>query len=230
MRDSINLRNAFGAAARPTCVRLAVLLAVLSATAYAGNRNELTLGGGTRALRSNSANAVTDESLGNGNLTYGRRIDIELIPRLETWVTGGFHWGGTDGALFQMSTEIDTLGFTAGGRLRYLLHPNLAVAARLDLGTARTALAIDGAGHRVSDSGWGGTFGGAVGVDAYAIAHRTFSFGARIELGYVAMTSPALSPREDQDDTMIHLDAQQASIGHLDLGGRYFSFSMLGTF
>lgn len=211
-------------------MRAFLLLAVLSATAHAGDHNELTFGGGSRALRSNSANAVTDESLANGYLSYGRRLDITLVPQLETWVTGGFTWGATDGTLFQMDTEIDTLGFTGGGRLRYVLHPNLAVAARVDLGTARTSLAIDGLGHRVSDSGWGAMFGGAVGIDAYAIAHRTFSFGLRVELGYLAMTSPSLAPREEQDDTMIHLDAQQASIGSLDLGGRYLSFSMLGTF
>jgi hypothetical protein len=211
-------------------MRAFLYVAILSATAYAGNRNELTLGAGSRALRSNSANAVTDDSLANGYLSYGRRLDLTLVPQLETWVTGGFTWGATEGALFQMDTEIDTLGFTGGGRLRYVLHPNLAVAARLDVGTVRTALALDGLGHRVSDAGWGAMFGGAVGVDAYAIAHPTFSLGLRVELGYVTMTSPALSPREEQDDSMIHLDAQQASIGHLDLGGRYLSFSMLGTF
>lgn len=209
---------------------LALLLAATTA-AHAGDHNELTLGGGARALRSHSANAVTSDSLGHGELAYGRRLDLTLIPKLETWLTAGFNWGGASGTLFQsMATEVDTLGFTGGARARYVLHPNFAATARLDLGTARTALALDGSGHRVSDAGWGATAGAAVGADAYLIAHPTFSLGVRFELGYVAMTAPALSPRADEDDSMILLDAQQASIGHLDLGGRYFSVAMISRF
>ena len=62
------------------------------------------------------------------------------------------------------------------------------------------------------------------------IAHPTFSLGVRFEMGYVAMTAPALSPRASEDDSMILLDAQQASIGHLDLGGRYFTVAMISRF
>ena len=143
-------------------MRIALPLASQSSQrrADAGERNELDVRRRVRArCARSSANAVTDDSLANGDLSYGRRLDISLVPRLETWVTGGFTWGATDGTMFQMDTEIDTLGFTGGGRLRYVLHPHLAVAARVDIGTARTSLAIDGIGHRVSDSGWGAMFG-----------------------------------------------------------------------
>ncbi|HVK86455.1 MAG TPA: hypothetical protein VM513_20190 [Kofleriaceae bacterium] len=209
---------------------LALLLAATTA-AHAGDHNELSIGGGGRALRSNSANAVTSDTLSHGELAYGRRLDLSLVPRLQTWLTAGFNWGGASGTLFQsMATEVDTLGFTGGARARYVLHPHFAATARVDLGTARTALALDGNAGRVSDAGWGATFGAALGAEAYMIAHPTFSLGVRFELGYVTMTAPALSPRASEDDSMILLDAQQASIGHLDLGGRYASFAMISRF
>lgn len=206
-------------------------LCLATAAAHAGDHNELTLGTSIRALRSGSANAVTADSLAGGTLTYGRRLDLSLIPELESWLTAGVHWGGAGGVLFQtVTTDVDMLGFTGGARARYVLHPNLVLAARLDLGTARTTLAIEGNGARVTDAGWGATFGGALGLDAYAIAHRSFSLGLRAELGYVAMTAPSLSPREGKDETMLLLDEQQASIGHLDLGGRYVTISAIAQF
>lgn len=212
-------------------MRLAlVLVLATAAAAHAGERNELTIGSGARALRSNSANAVTSDSLGTGTLTYGRRLDLVDVPRLQTWVTGAFSWGAADGALFQMDTAIDTLAFAAGARARYVLHPNLAVGARVELGTARTALALDGGNHHVSDAGWGATFGAALGADLYAIARPKFALGLRFELGYLAMTAPALSPREDGDDSTIMLAGTQASIGHLDLGGRFFTVALVAQF
>jgi hypothetical protein len=212
-------------------MRLALLVLLAATTAAsAGERNELTLGPGTRALRSNSANAVTSDSLITGALTYGRRLDLVDVPRLQTWVTGAFSWGAADGELFHMVTEIDTVAFTAGARARYVLHRNLAVGARVDLGTARTALAVEAGYDHVTDAGWGATLGAAVGADLYAIAHPKFSLGFRFELGYVTMTAPALSPAKDTDDSMILLTGSQASIGHLDLGGRYYTVAMVAQF
>lgn len=217
-------------------MRAAILLAVLATTgtsAFAeGNSNEVSLGSFTRSLRSSSANAVSDENLSGGNLGYSHQLHLDVLPNLQLWGTAGFTWGGATGTMFQtLSTEVDMIGFTAGGRAVYSLHRRVGVSARVDIGTARTALTLRGNDHTVSDSGWGGVSGAAAGLDLLAIAHRSFKLGIRFELGYLTATAPALSPREEQaDETKIELEAMQASIGHLDLGGRYFALTFLSQF
>lgn len=211
-------------------VLLALAITTLAGTAHAGD-NELSLGSYNRALRTGSANAVTDDTLGGGTLAIGRALDLGLFPNLDVWATSAFSWGGADGSMFQtMTTEVDTIALTFGGRARYTVHRRVAVGARLDLGTARTGLTIHGNGHTVSDAAWGGTATAAATLDLLAIAHPAFALGLRVELGYVTMTAPSLSPRADQDDSKILLDEMQASIGGLDLGGRFMSFSVLSQF
>jgi len=207
-----------------------LLVAGATTTASAGN-HEVTFGSFNRALRSSSANAVTDDTLGGGQLGVARALGLGLYPRLEVWATAGFGWGAASGTLFQsMTTEVDTLGFTLGGRARYALHRHLQASARLDLGTARTALSLTGNGHTVSDASWGGTATTALGLDVMLVAKPRFSLGFRFELGYVTATAVALSPREASDSSKIELDAMQASIGRLDLGGRFLSFAILSQF
>lgn len=201
-----------------------------ASSADAGN-TEVTFGSFNRALRSESANAVTDDTLGGLNLGAARKLHLDLLPKLDVWATAGFVWGTAAGTLFQtMTTEVDMLGLTLGGRARYALHRHLHVSARLDLGTARNALTINGNGHTVSDASWGGTVTTAVGLDMMMVARPRFSLGFRFDLGYIAATSVALSPREEGDPSKIELDAMQASIGSLDLGGRFLSFSVLSQF
>lgn len=208
---------------------LAIVLGT-AASVHAGN-TEVTAGSSNRALRSESANAVTDDTLGGVQLGAARKLNLALYPRLEVWATAGFGWGTADGTLFQtMTTEVDTVGFTLGGRARYALHRHLHLSARLDLGTARNALTIEDNGHSVSDASWGATVTTAVGLDMMIVAYPRFSLGFRFDLGYVAATAVALSPREEVDASKIELDAMQASIGRLDLGGRFLAFSVLSQF
>ncbi len=208
---------------------LAILLGS-SVAAHAGN-TELTLGSYNRALRSDSANAVTDETLVGLSTGVARRIPLDLVPKLDLWVTGAFVWGSAEGTLFQtMSTVIDSVGFTVGGRASYAVHRYLHASGRLELGTARNELTIHGNGHWVSDAGWGGTVTTAVALDALVVAKPQFTIGFRFDLGHVAATAVALSPREDGDSSKIELDAMQASIGHLDLGGRFLSLSVISQF
>jgi len=214
-------------------MRTLLLLTILAGTAtsaIAGN-NEITMGSHNRALRTSSANAVTNEILGGGQFGVARHLNLDLHPKLEVWATGGFSWGGAEGNLFQsMTTEVDSYGFTVGGRARYTVHRLLHVSARVDVAPARQSLTIVGNGHTVSDAAWAGTATAAIGVDLMLIAYPRFSFGFRFDLGYVAATGAALSPREEGDDSKIELDAMQASIGKLDLGGRFLAFSVLSQF
>jgi hypothetical protein len=210
---------------------LALTIVLGAATAAHAGNHEITLGSYDRALRSSSANAVTDDTLGGGHLGIARALRLDLYPRLEVWATGGLGWGSAEGTLFQtMTTEVDTIAFTLGGRARYSLHRLLHLSARLDLGTARNELTLHGNGHTVSDAGWGATATTAIGVDLMLVARPRFSLGFRFDLGYVTATAVALSPREEGDSSKIELDAMQASIGHLDLGGRFFAFSVLSQF
>ncbi len=203
---------------------------LLTSAVHAGN-TEVSTGSYNRALRSESANAVTDDTLTGINLGAARKLHLDLFPKLDLWVTAGFVWGVAEGTLFQtMSTTVDTTGLTVGGRASYALHRYLHVSARLDLGTAQSSLQIQGNGHTVSDTGWGGNVTTALGVDVMMVAQPRFALGFRFDLGYVAATAVALSPHDGGDASKIELDAMQASIGHLDLGGRFLSFSVISQF
>ncbi len=211
-------------------MRALVLLLALTSAAHAGN-NELTLGTHSRSLHAPSANAVSEDEMVGGALGIARRLPLVVFPRLDIWATGAMTWGGLEGTLFQtMLTDVGMFGLSAGGRARYELHPHVHVGGRLDLGTSRTSLRLEHAGHVVKDAAWGATATTALTIDLLAVARRQFSFGLRFELGYVAATAPSLSPREDDDETKITLDEMQASIGGLDLGGRFFSFALLSQF
>lgn len=211
-------------------MRIALLVALCAASpAFAGN-NEITIGSTDRSLRTASANAVTSENLGGVQLQVARQIHLDLVSNLQIWGAVGFASTSAEGELFGMPTTIDSLDVTFGGHARYVLHRNFAVMARLDLGPSRSSLAIEGNGHNVADSRWGGSATGALGADVFLIAYPRFSLGMRFEMGYTAHAATALSPAQAESEDMLHLSESQASIGHLDLGGRYYAFSLLSQF
>jgi hypothetical protein len=208
-------------------MRIAILLLVCS-TAYADN--ELSLGGGSRALRSSSADAVTGDSLGIGGLGYARRLAIDAAP-VALWAEAGFGWGDADGDMFEtMSTQIRTYAVTAGVRASYPLHRLIDATARIDVGTARTSLAVSEGMAKVSDSGWGALAQGALGADLFASRSPVFSLGMRLELGYTQATGIGLTPRPDSQADTLKLATAEASIGHLDLSGPFFAISALAQF
>lgn len=214
---------------------LALLLVLASAGIARADHNQIDVGGGDRALRSSSADALTDQGLGLVRMAYARALDLELVPGLELWIGGATELGSAQGTLFQtMTTSIDTMAFLGTARLRYPLLAHVAATASLELGTARTAVGLDdGTGARVSDSGWGGIGTGALGLDLIALrdAPLVKTFGARIELGYARATSPKLTLRPDgADDGTLHLRMTEASIGRLDLSGPFFTVSFLSQF
>ena len=213
-----------------------LLVAAAAAPARAGDRNELSVGSWNRALRSASANAVTDDNLVGGALTYGRDLRIRPVPALAVWAVGSFTWAGAAGTMFQtLDTDVEVLGLSAGGRARYQLHRRVVVSARLDVGAARTRLRLEDAmGHTAEGAGWAGIATAAAGLDLLAVAGPRFSLGLRAELGYTAAAAPALtaSPGDGGggDGDAILLPMHQASLGHLDLGGRFFGISLVSQF
>jgi opacity protein-like surface antigen len=208
----------------------ALALGAATPVARAGERNEVTLGTWNRALRSPSANAVTEDNLVGGALTYGRDLGLRPDPRLAVWAVGAFTWSGADGVMFQtLGTDVDVLGFSAGARARYTLHERVIASARLDAGAARTHLQLsDGTGPIAEGARWGVIATAAVGLDLLAVANPYFSLGLRLELGYTAAQAPALtlSPTGGGGEAM-PLPMHEASIGHLDLGGRWAGLSIV---
>lgn len=217
-------------------MRALVLLLVLTSAGLArADHNQIEVGGGDRALRSSSADALTDQGLGLVRMSYARALDVDLPGGLELWVGGATELGSAQGTLFQtMTTSIDTMAFLGTARVRYPLWWHLAATASVDLGTARTAVALDdGSGARVSDSGWGGVGTGALGLDLIALrdAPLVKTFGARLEVGYARATSPKLTLRPDgADDGTLHIRMTEASIGRLDLSGPFVTLSFLSQF
>lgn len=212
--------------------RVLLVMLALGGSAHAGD-NEISIGPTTRALRTSSANTITDDSLGGGQLGYGRALGMQLLPDLALWAEGSFAWGSADGTLFQsLSTELDTIAFTLGARARYPLHTRIVAHARLDLGTSRAALAIrDDHGHTARDRGWGATTQAAVGIDLHALRRPGLSLGIRFELGYVAASSISLTAEpEKPDDDTLHLQMTAAGLGSLNLSGPVFAVSAMSEF
>lgn len=211
---------------------IAILLAT-TATAHADVNNEISISEQLRALRTSSANALTEDSLFGGAVTYERNFGTPLIPQIQLWGVGMFGWGGAEGTMFQtLSTELDTLAFTIGARARYAWRPRIVASARLDLGTTRAAVAIrDDAGHTASDHGWGATTQAALGLDLYAIRSPHFMMGARVEFGYVATSSiPLVATPESPSEGTLQLEMTAASLGSLNLSGKLFAASLVGQF
>jgi len=213
-------------------MRIAIALCLLTTAAFAGN-HEVSWGASTRALRTSSANAVTEDSLGGGAVGYAYALPIEVLPDFGVRATAAVAWGGADGRMFQsLTTDLDTLAFTVGARAHYELYSHIVATARLDLGTARTSLAIrDDAGHTASDAGWSAITEAAVGLDLYALYRPRLTLGVRLELGYVATTSTSLvaTPESASEDTL-QLEMSAASLGSVNLSGPVFAASIVSQF
>jgi hypothetical protein len=136
--------------------------------------------------------------------------------------------------MFQvLATDTSVLGLSAGVRARYRLRERAIASARLEAGAARTQLRLEDAmGHTAEDARWGAIGTAAVGLELLAIAGPRFGLGVRAELGYVITRAPAMtaSPGGEADDAVIRLPRREASLGHLDLGGRFFGLSIVSRF
>ena len=219
---------------RATIAPIALLLMTAAAAPARaeGNRHELWIGGSARALRSPSANALTDSNLGGTSLGYAHDLGIGLVPGSAIWLEAGLVTGAADGTMFQqLATEIATLDLTAGLRARYALHRLITASARIDLGAQRIRLDIDDhAGTSASDHSWGPIASAGAALDVFAKASAPFGFGVRIEVGYVLAPGVALDPHRRVPDDMILLPMQDFNIGKLDVGGPSFAASFVGQF
>jgi hypothetical protein len=215
-----------------TQLALGVAIAAASSTASAGaNNDEVSFGGTTRALRSPSANALTDANLGGVSLGYARDLGFDLMPRLSLWADAGFTSSFAEGKLFQaISTEIASLDLGGGLRARYQLHRLVAVSARLDLGAQRVRLDLDDPSDRASDHRWGTRASAGAAVDLFATSRAPFGIGVRAELGYVMAQSIELTLHRDAPSDVVALPMTELAVGRLDLSGPTVAVSVIGQF
>jgi hypothetical protein len=212
-------------------MRTLVIALALLAPAAARAGNEITVGSASRTLTSSSASAVATDSLAGAAFAYAHEL-VAFAPRVALWVEGELAAASSSGTLFQtMSTGVHELALDAGARLRYTPWRHVVVAARLDVGAARTALDLtDASGHTATDAGWAPIvrLGGA--VDLLAVDRARFAFGLRVEGGYVAAPGPTLAPTPGASSDDPHLAMTTSSIGRLDLGGPYVAFALACRF
>jgi len=196
------------------------------------NRDELWFGGDFRALRSSSANALTDANLAGVSFGYARDLGIAVLPRLAVWAEAGMAIGGTTGTMFQtLSTDLSTIGLTGGLRARYQLHRLIVASARLAFGAQRARVAItDSSGSSASDHGWGSMAQASAALDLFAVTRPPFGFGVRAEFGYVAAQAIGLTARRDTSGDTLMLPANEIPLGGLDLSGPAFTISFVGQF
>ncbi|MBV8757317.1 MAG: hypothetical protein JO257_08590 [Deltaproteobacteria bacterium] len=203
-----------------------ILLSLLLATSVAHADTELSLGSTDRALHSSSANALTDSSLIGGQATVAHL----LLPNV--WVTGSASIGGTSGTMLQMTTSVVQEAFQAGVRGRYPIAGPLSAIARADAGVSNTDLTLDNASYQtLTDHGWAPLASGALGFELAGRLNPGIEMGFRFELGYVACAPVELSAKtHPADDGTIRLPMSQASLGSLDLSGKYAAASWLVRF
>jgi hypothetical protein len=213
-------------------MRAFVISIVLApAVAIAGGGNEVTVGSAARTLTSSSGVAVATDSLGGGTIAYAHELGA-LWPRFALWVEGEFAGASTTGVLFHtMTTAVNDYALSAGARLRYTPLHHLAIAARIDFGAARTSLDLtDSSGHTASDAGWSPIVRAATAVDLLAVDRKRFSFGVRLEAGYVATHGVTLSPTPQHSGDTLTLPMMATSIGRLDLSGPYVGVALTSRF
>lgn len=203
-------------------MRALLALALMTSVASASS-NEIVLGSQALSLRSDSANALTEQNLPGIVLGYAHALDLSLADRVDLWATGTFVWGTTDGTMFQtIDTSLETQQWTVGGRGRYGLLRWLDATARLDVGATRASVTlVDTDGRASRDHGWGATVQAAIGAEVWARSSRTGrGIGFRLEIGYAATSPISLTPTpEGSDDGTLTLPMQAASFGSLALHG-----------
>src|SRR5215510_6575447 len=100
-------------------MRIPAILTLCAAAATAAhadpNRNELSLGGNIRALRSSSANALTGDNLSGVSIGAARDLGLSPLPDVSLWAEAGLVADAADGTVFQaMSTAIGEIALTGG--------------------------------------------------------------------------------------------------------------------
>lgn len=215
-------------------MRTLLCLMILAGTAHAGD-NEVSFGSNARALRSSSADAVTGDSLLGGSLGFGRALHTIELPRHFTlWSDVGLTWSSASGSMFTvLATDLFDTTITAGLHVRYRPVRNVGVSAGVAIGAQHASLSItDTMDHTASDTAWGAVARASTQIDLLAVDLPRFAIGLRVELGYLFSQGIELIPTEKRTDAAdtLHIPMQEASLGHLDLGGAFINIGLVSQF
>lgn len=209
----------------------ALALLLLAAPAAAAPY-ELSVGSSVRALP--GADPVTADSLAGGGVGLGYRLELALPRHLELWGEASSLWSGATGAMFQtLTTHVFDVTLTAGAHLRYHPFKSIAIGGALAVGYQHASLSLDDTnGNTASDTAWGPVARASVQLDVLAVDLPRFALGLRGEFGYLAAAGIAMTPTEARSDSAdtLHIPMQEASLGHLDLGGPFFTIGLVSQF
>jgi hypothetical protein len=132
-----------------------------------------------------------------------------------------------------LATDLFDTTITAGVHLRYRPVRNIGVSAGIAIGAQHASLSItDTMDHTASDTAWGAVARASTQIDLLAIDLPRFSFGLRMELGYLFSQGIELTPTEQRTDDAdtLHIPMSEASLGHLDLGGAFINVGLVSQF
>jgi hypothetical protein len=210
---------------------LLTLTLTLLATPALAEPTTLTFGGGERALRRASADAVTADPLAVSQLAVAHGLDLPLPYGATLAAEAAVSWGSATGTMLQtLNTSLDTVDLAVGARVAYRPLAHVTVSGHLDVGAAHAHLAIhDSMMRGAADGAWGGRTAASVALDLLAVDRPGFGLGFRIEAGYVETTAVGLVAHQDAaSDGTLKLPLSEASLGHLDVSGPTFAISLLG--
>jgi hypothetical protein len=216
----------------PAIAVIACLPLWLVGSASGDTDHELSIGGGARALRTTSANALTDANLDGLSFSYARALGFAPRPGISVWAELGAATGAADGTMFQaLSTQLATVELTGGLRVRYQLLRQIALSARAALGAQRARVDIsDHDGGSAADHGWGSLASVGAALDLFALARPPFGIGLRIDAGYTVTRSIALAPHRRTSGDALMLATTDLTLGKLDLSGPTLAISLIAQF
>lgn len=219
---------------------LAAALALVAAgSAHAEPAWRVDIGSSTRWLGSTSAASLTTDNLSTANFGAEHRIATVTAPfAIPVEIAGGVgvSFGSSMGTVFQrLSTEIDTTELVAAAHATAHLGNRVALSARASLGASRVAVTLADLYTTeltpVDDHGWGTVSAASLGAEFAPVALQKFRLGVGAEVGYVATSAIALHAYpSDRPDGDLSIATTYASIGHLDLDGWAFRFSVHAAF
>lgn len=212
-------------------VAAALAAAGLGPRSAAAERWEVSLSSSVRLLRSPSVDPFSDSDLRDF-------VEVQAAGAIGDWRGAGlklmvdatYQVGTLDGVAFGLlDTEATLHGGELGLRGIRPLSSRVSAYGRVGLGLAKISVSMRDTSRSItslSDGGWTptGFVGGGLAVDLARLRRSettTLAFGLRFEAGRSLMRPIALEANAESlgGDDVIHIPAQTASLGELDLSG-----------
>ncbi|MCP4446782.1 MAG: porin family protein [Myxococcales bacterium] len=219
-----------------TVIAASGLCVALAAEAHA-DRYQVSLGGGSSALPSESIDALGDaKSYARADLEVG--VELRHVPILGTteialaWDTGGF--SGTSFGRIDSDLSLDTVMVLA--RVRRDIRPRLTGFGEFGMGVQWGNLKLNDAGSELarrledSDKAAASTIGAGVDFQLTNIA-SSLKLGVRAKVNYRVISSHDFSatPKMGGSDELV-LSTSSADLGSVNTSGLAFGAALVGRF